>query len=123
MNTFRKLWWGKYSLPVAFWAFFFAGSFACFFVSGLILFANGFVDARPIGLMIGVVLIGLYWLVATVGVWRSAGSYWASPIWMNRIWAAAARIVVLLLAANILLRLVTGGAQVLMLKMTGGMDF
>jgi hypothetical protein len=123
MNFFRKLWSGTYSLPVAFWGFYCVGLFASFIVSGLILFMGRLVHARPIAFIIGLALTVCYWLVATVGVWRSASPYWASPIWMDRIRAATARFSTVAWFAGAMFRLVDGGAMAVMQRMTEGTDF
>jgi hypothetical protein len=123
MNVFRKLWRGEYSLPLALWGFYCAGLFAAFLISGFILAGSRLVDARPLGFIVGFALLCLYWLVATVGVWRSARRYWVSPIWMDRIWAATARILILIWSGGAVLRMIDGGAQGVMLRAIGGMDF
>jgi uncharacterized PurR-regulated membrane protein YhhQ (DUF165 family) len=74
-------------------------------------------------LIVCIVLVWGYQLTASVGVWRSAAPYWTSPIWMERIWAAAARIVVAGLMARIVLGLIDGGAVALVQQMTGEIAF
>jgi hypothetical protein len=126
MSVLRRLWQGKFSLPVAFWAFYAAGGIACFIVAGIIIvlgwetvFLGWSFDARPIARAIALVLIYGYLLLASVGVWRSASPSWASPIWLSRIWAAAARFVVAAWIAAIAFRLATGWASVLQWIMEG----
>jgi hypothetical protein len=123
MTVFRKLWWGKYSLPVAFWLFYCLGIFACLILAGTILFSSRSINARPVALIFGFALIWVYGLTASVGVWRSAAPYWTSPIWMQRIWAAAARIVVAAGIAKVVLGWINGGAVVLVQLMTGDIEF
>ncbi len=129
MNFLRKLWQGKYALPVAFWGFYCAGLIACVFLAGLIMVIGrlfslgGLVDARPIAIAIGLALSYSYLLIATVGVWRSAGPYWASPIWISRIWAAAARLLVVGWIANVGFNLADGGAVAITQWIAGDFDF
>jgi hypothetical protein len=123
MTVLRKLWWGKYSLPVAFWLFYFLVTFALFLLAGTILFLSRSINARPLAFIFGYALMCGWWLVASVGVWRSATPYWTSPIWMRRIWAAAARIVVVAWIAKIVLGWVDGGAVAIMQQMTGEIGF
>ncbi len=123
MTVLRKLWWGKYSLPAAFWLFYCLGIFACLIVAGTILFLSRSVNARPVAFLFGFALIHAYGLTASVGVWRSAAPYWTSPIWMQRIWAAAARIIVAAWIAKIVLGLINGGAVLLVQQMTGHLEF
>lgn len=108
MTFLRRLWQGKYSLPATFWGFYCAGQFVCFFVSGILLFLSRLVDARPIALVVLLALTSAYWWIASVGVWRSAGPYWISPIWMRRIWAGAARVVVITYVAEVAFGLASG---------------
>jgi hypothetical protein len=123
MTVLRKLWWGEYSLPVAFWLFYCLGVFVFLIVGAIILFKSRTIDARPIALIVCIALIWGYQLTASVGVWRSAAPYWTSPILMQRAWAMAARIVVAGLMARIVLGLIDGGAVALMQQMTGHIEF
>ena len=110
MSLLSRLWQGKYTLPVAFWGFYCAGPASCLVVSGAIVALGWWLDARPIARAIALALTYGYLVIATVGVWRSAGPYFASPIWLSRIFAAAARFVVAAWIAAIALRLANGGA-------------
>lgn len=129
MSVLRRVWEGKYSLPVAFWGFYVLGFIACFVVSAVILMLGaflgegGFLSAYPIAFAIGFVLTDLYLLLATVGVWRSAGAYWTSPIWMRRIWAAAARLWVAVWMAKIAFNLANGGALAIVQRIVGDIEF
>ena len=128
MGVLRRLWQGKYALPVTFWLFYCVGLFACMFLSGILVFlgleissSSGF-DARPIARASGLALVYGYLLIATVGVWRSAGPDLASPIWLSRIWAGAARLVVAAWVAMIAFRLADGGALRVLQWIMGDMD-
>ncbi len=110
MTFLRRRWQGKYSLPVTFWGFYCAGLVACLVLAGAIVALGWSLDARPIARATALALLYSYLLIATVGVWRSAGAYWASPIWMSRIWAAAARLFVIAWIGTIAFRLANGGA-------------
>lgn len=116
MSILRRLWQGKYSLPVTFWMFYVAGGIACTVLSGFIIllgwetvFLGWSFDARPIARATVLPLLYGYLLIATVGVWRSAGPAWTSPIWLSRIWAAAARVAVAAWIGTIAFRLANGG--------------
>jgi len=116
MSILRRLWQGKYALPTAFWGFHVAGGIACLVLAGIIVFLGwesvflGWrFDARPVTRTAALVLLYGYLLTATVGVWRSAGAGLASPIWLSRIWAAAARFVVAGWIAMIVVRMANGG--------------
>jgi hypothetical protein len=67
----------------------------------------------------GIVLVSLYWTVATVGVWRSATRSWTSPVWMDRIWAATARFLAVVYFGWAMWGLVNGGAYATYLRVTG----
>jgi hypothetical protein len=120
MAVLRKLWWGEYSLPVAFWLFYCIGTVATIFLGGVILFLSRTINARPIAFIVCFALSYGYWLMASMGVWRSASPYWKSPIWMQRIWAAAARIVVAIGVARFVLGLIDGGAVAIVQRMMAG---
>jgi len=128
MGVLRRLWQGKYALPVTFWLFYCVGLFACMVLSGILIFLGfaislsaGF-DARPIARAAALALAYAYLLIATVGVWRSAGPGLASPIWLSRIWAVAARFVVAVWIAMIAFRLADGGAVRVLQWIMGDMD-
>jgi hypothetical protein len=67
----------------------------------------------PIGFAFGISVMILYWIVASVGVWRSADAY---PL--TRWWPAAAKIAVVLWAGRILWGLANGGALNIMDRVT-----
>ena len=123
MSIIRKLWWGQYSLPQTFWGFYVFGFFAAFFLSATILFISYYLRLSTIGFIVGFLIVIAYWFIASVGVWRSAGANMTSPVWTVRVWAIAARGIVLLFAARATWSLVNGGALVLMERMTARMDF
>ncbi len=129
MSVLRRLWHGKYPLPATFWGFYCAGLFACFVLAGMImvlgryLSLGGFASARRIAFGIGRALTYGYLLVATVAVWRSAGPYWTSPIWMRRIWAGAARFWVIAWIANIAINLANGGALAIVHWVSGDVEW
>jgi hypothetical protein len=74
METIRSLWWGRYSLPQAFWGFYILGSVVAFICCGLILVASYRLQAGTIGFILGFALLNGYWILAAVGVWRSASA-------------------------------------------------
>jgi hypothetical protein len=123
MSILRKLWWGQYPLPAAFWGFYVLGFVAVFFLMALILVTSYHLHLGTVGFIIGFLVITGYWFIASFGVWRSAATNIASPVWMARIWGIAARGIVLLFAARFLWGLINGGALTLMERMTARMDF
>jgi hypothetical protein len=123
MVVVQKLWWGQYSLPKTFWVFYVLGNLLVIMLSATIMFVLlHYIRLGAVGLILGIATTNCYLILATVGVWRSAGAGMASPIWMHRIWAALARGVVCIWAARIVWGLVNGGALELMERITGNMD-
>ena len=123
MSVLRKLWWGQYSLPRTFWGFYVLGFFAAIFLSATILLTSYHLKLGTLGFIFGFSLFTIYWFIASVGVWRSAGPNMTSRVWTVRIWAIAARGIVLLFAVRAFWGLVNGGALALMERMTARMDF
>ena len=123
MNVLRKLWWGGYSLPAAFWGFYALGLFVVFSLSIVILILSYGIRASTIGFIIGFLLIVAYWFVASVGVWNSARANIASPVWLTKVWGFAARSVVALFAVQFFWWLANGGALYLTQRMTTRLDF
>jgi hypothetical protein len=110
MGILRKLWWGQYSLGVAFWGF---------YVGGLILSVAIFYIVIQHGLgptaSAGVIVVSLaYRFIASVGVWNSAAPRLKSAIWMDRMPGYLARFVVFIYAAKIIWGLMNGDALNLM---------
>jgi hypothetical protein len=123
MTVVRKLWLGGYSLPVAFWGFYVLGSAASFVLGAIILVFSYRLHLGTIGFIVSFVIFNGYWLTAAVGVWRSADLPFRSAIWMSRVWAIAARGVVILALARAAWWFMNGGAHILMQRMTAPMDF
>src|SRR5882757_2663441 len=119
MNVLRKLWWGQYPLPRVFWGFYVCGFFVSVFLSGLLVFALRSVELHHIGFIFRLCFLATYVFIASVGVWQSAGVRTASPIWIVRFWAWAARCVVGINAVWVLWHLIDGGALVLLDLITG----
>jgi hypothetical protein len=123
MNILGKLWCGQYSLPKTFGGFYVLGQIACFALVAAILIISYRSHLGTLGFIFGFLIFSCYWNIAAVGVWRSASIYLASPIWMTRIWAVAARAVIALSVARAIWGLSNGGALALMERMTAPMDF
>jgi len=123
MNMLRKLWGGVYPLPKTFWGFYVLGGIFVYLIFMVILLVSYRLHVGTVGFILATAIIYGYMFVATVGVWQSARTSLASPIWMVRAWAITARGLVLLWAAGALWRLYNGGAHVLMQRMTAPMDF
>ena len=73
---------------------------------------------RP-GFILAFIILVAYWLIASVGVWRSAGVSMASDNWASKLEATAARGLVALVAAYALWNLYDGGALWLTQRVTG----
>jgi hypothetical protein len=123
MTYLGKLWRGEYALPVAFWKFYCGGQLACAvlyvfaFVAGRLLFhRTHIIDPSRIISIVCYVLLTIYVVVASVGVWRSADAYWKSTVGMRRFWAGAARVIVFVWIANVARGLIVGAV---VLSMTG----
>lgn len=123
MDILRKLWWGQYSLSVTSWGFYITGFMLIFILAMLFLIIAQLLHINTLGFILGFAMLNGYWLAAAVGVWRSASSPMASKNRIHRAWAIAARIVVMLSAARMVLHLANGGALWLMGRMTAGIDF
>jgi hypothetical protein len=96
VDIIRKLWWGLYPLPRAFWGFYVFGFIAVWLIVGIpmALLMGYFPDLRPLFKIVALLVIWGYWAVASVGVWRSSNdekSY--IPVWRY-----AARFVILVYA-------------------------
>ena len=102
MHTMRRLWNGDLSLPVAFWIASVAVLVVAMFVlpNFLLSVDTGAATAFVfISISVATVACG-YQVLATVGVWRSAGRY-PGP----RLWALLARVFSLLLLAMLVAQL------------------
>ena len=65
----------------------------------------------------GLMIVWGYWLVASVGVWRSANNYQKRPRWRY-----AAKTVVAVAAILFALRLIDGGALTILSRIMGDWD-
>jgi hypothetical protein len=117
VEVLRRVWWGQYSLPRAFWGFYVLGCAAAFICVALVLVASYRLRVGTLGFLLAVVLINGYWIVVSVGVWRSASAAKHSPGW-----AIAAKAVVCISVARVLWYLANGGALFLMDRLTAGID-
>jgi hypothetical protein len=88
-----RFWMGLYPLLVTFWIF-----YVCV-PNVLELLYIGAILAwqRPLPVPWAIILF-VYWVVASVAVWRSAGAYLLSPMLIKRLWAWLARGVVVFVA-------------------------
>jgi hypothetical protein len=79
MSIIRKLYWGQYSLPVTFWAFFVggivAGSVAVMLLANLTIL-DATKQRQPFLAIYGVGLpiFYSYIVIVAIGVWNSAGA-------------------------------------------------
>jgi hypothetical protein len=111
MNILRRLWWGLYPLPTAFWGFYVFGGFVVFFLPIILgaLLIMRLPQLRPTIYITTLCISWAYWATASVGTWRSADLYKGD----GRFWPVAAKIVVGLVAASFFFRLINGGALML----------
>ena len=92
MGVIKRLWRGEYSLGVAFWGFYFAGFVVLVFMMEIIFPASYRFDIdTPPGVL---VVRAAYFVLSSVGVWRSARKNIASAIWLDRLWGYSARVLV-----------------------------
>ncbi len=115
MGVLRKLCYGQYSLPIAFWLFFVGGT-VIGTVAIMILANFTILDAtkqhQPFLAIyaIGVLIFYSYIATVAVGVWNSAAPRTKSAIWMERIPAFLSRLVVFFYVAKLIWRTTNGGA-------------
>ena len=101
----KKLWWGQYPLLRSFWGFYLFGMFCAPFVAAILMLPVYFIS-RGAGLAVGATLCAIYYVVATVGVWRSADAYGLTRWWPN-----LAKLLVVLITVRAGWVLVNGGAE------------
>jgi hypothetical protein len=113
----RRLWRGEYSLASAFWGFYVLGIAILMVLGGLLNYLSRSVNLHAPTFIVTLILMWLYGLIATVGVWNAAKRS------QNKIAAFLGRAFVLLIAARILWNLSNGGAVTLMNIATGRLEF
>jgi hypothetical protein len=113
-----KLWRGEYSLPLAFLGFYVFGYWAVIFVAALVAVIAMQLQLERAGFILAFLILVGYWLIASVGVWRSAGASVVSNNWVARVEGYAARGLVALVAAYALFTLANGGAFWLLQRVT-----
>jgi hypothetical protein len=123
MTILRRLWWGTYSLGIAFWGFYCFGWLLVFLAAAFLSLSSSFIHVHVIGFLLGQFVVWCYWITASVGVWRSAGLGMGSEIWLDRVLPLLARSIVFFVAIDVLWRMVNGGALRLMEVVTGPLDF
>jgi hypothetical protein len=114
MRVLKKLWYGQYPLGTAFWGFYVVGFLGLFFIADIItLVAIGFGIGRPV-FIIAMIALWTYFFIASIGVWISARTNIANPVWLNRVWGFCARGLVLIWGGGAIWRLMHGGPMVLL---------
>jgi hypothetical protein len=95
-----SLWRGHYSLPMAFLGFYIFGSCVVFFIAFLAM-VLAFHLRLPVAQAwtLCLVVLGGYWAIASVGVWRSAAVSLRSGNWASRLEGWLARGTVALLGS------------------------
>jgi hypothetical protein len=114
-----KLWSGKYSLPLAFLGFYVFGYCAVMFLAALVAVVGMQMHVERLGFVAAFLILAAYWVIASVGVWRSAGASVTSDNWVAKVEGYSARTLVCLVAAYALFSLYDGGALWLMQRVTG----
>src|SRR6266536_1511467 len=96
VGTLMKLWLGLYPLPATFWLFYICGPSALW----LLYIGSVLTWQRPLPALETAmnVMLWSYWFIASVAVWRSAGSYIHCPRLRTQSWAWLARGIVVLVA-------------------------
>jgi hypothetical protein len=115
-----NVWHGRYPLRRAFWLFYVGGFFVCWVVVGIIYIPFFYLHVRTLGFIIAWLCFFFYIVVASVGVWRSAGAYTRTEA--NKLWPIAAKAVVCIAVARILWSLANGGAANILAHVTNGID-
>jgi hypothetical protein len=113
MGFIRKLWWGQYPLALSFWGFYVFGFLVAAALAVLVTLPLWATQLRPVSYLVRDGLFAFYWIVATVGVWRSADSY---P--HTRLWPILAKIVVCVWSARLVWSLANGGVLGLLNQIT-----
>jgi hypothetical protein len=112
MGVLKKLWWGQYPLWKTFWLFFALGGYAIIIVGIIIYMPFVMVGLGPIGFIAVAIIVWGYWVVSSVGVWRSANAYPLTKGWPPKAtigWPTMAKCGVGLLWLVALYRLANGG--------------
>ena len=117
-DVLAKLWRGGYSLPMAFLGFYVFGYWAVFFLAAIIAVIGMQLQGERVGFVAAFLIVAIYWVIASVGVWRSAGPSFASNNWVARLEGVAARGLVLLVAVYALWTIYAGGVIWLMQRVT-----
>lgn len=100
----RKLWWGQYSLAIAFWAFGVGGTFGGVLLAMLVYMLFFIADFRGPGAIVFAIVFWGYAVIVGMGIWRSANGYRGTQTW-----PILAKAVVVLYAGLVVYRLINGG--------------
>ena len=115
----KKLWRGLFPLPVAFWIFYVLGGVLVFSVLAIVTGVLGvsFQSLRVFLFLFGLLVVWAYWLISSVGAWRSSDTWQGKPIW-----AYGAKVVIATAAINFIFRLIDGGAATIAARIMGDWD-
>jgi hypothetical protein len=105
MRWLLQLWRGQYSLPVAFWGFYFVGSAFVVLLAAVVAAHFLYFGARTLPLLLLSSSWG-YWVLASVGVWRSASTGKS-----HFIFEVLAKLFILVMVARFIWFAATGGLQ------------
>jgi|SRR5215472_15252330 len=76
----REFWWGKLSLAASFWNIFIGGWLLCAVIGGF-TYPLIYLVCPLVARFLLLIILFVYPLWATVGVWRSANSGKSRPVW------------------------------------------
>jgi hypothetical protein len=119
-NLLAKLWRGHFSLRRSFWLFYVTGFFICWMVAGILYLPFFFLHIRTVGFIEAFLCFAFYYVVTSVGVWRSANAYPYTGA--ARFWVVATKGIVCIVAARILWSWANGGAANIIAHVTNGID-
>jgi hypothetical protein len=120
--TLKSAWRGDWSLGASFWGLFVLGGFIATLLGGVIVFG-----CRQAGLLgLGWAIGGGGWLLwqifSVAAVWNSALRKKRSAIWLDRLSAYAAMVIVFLFSARLTFGLINGGAFRFVRLVSGSLD-
>lgn len=102
----RRLWWGQYSLPIAFWAFGLGGMIAAGIIMLIVYLPFILVDLKGPGVVLALLFYWGYAAIVFMGIWRSADAYMGLPAW-----ALLSKGAVLVVVGGLIYRLASGGFE------------
>ena len=81
LDGIRKIWRGEHSLFRAFWLYFYLCNNFVAAVAALLILPLQFLHLLWIGKLFVLAVWAAYFMISTIGVWRSANAYPGPKIW------------------------------------------